>query len=229
MRSALAHHNAQMTCLVALGGAAPALGVSSTARGLRDDLGSRGVRVDLVESEELLTRAAFAPVARELAVTGSATSETLLECVDAFLPGGEDVDVVVCDALFPFVDSLVEWGYGELAIDGFAAALDERLAATTYVQVYLDADIASALRLAADREPEGWLDWYVDQLVRNDPSSLLAPMEQAAVLLSGRRDLTLRLAREHGWHLVHITDTDVLPLDDVRQRVVAALEPFLAP
>ena len=219
---------AQVTCLVALAGAAPAVGVSSTARGLRSELSSRGLRVELVEAEELLTRASFAPVARELAVTGNATSETLLEAVEAFLVDVEHSDVVVCDALFPFVDNLVEWGHGELAIDGFAAALDERLAGTPYVLVYLDADIPAALRLAAGREPEGWLEWYVDQLVANEPSALLSPLEQAAGLLAERRDLTLRLAREHGWQLVRITDTDVLPLDDLRRRVVAALEPSLA-
>ena len=218
----------QMTCLVALAGAAPAVGVSSMARALRAELAGRGLRVESVEPDELLTRPEFAPVAREVAVTGSAATETLLAGVDAFLSGVAGIDVVVCDSLFPFVSTLVEWGYGEHAIDGFAAELTGRLAGTSYVFVYLDGDVAAALRLAAGREPEGWLEWYVDQLVRNEPVSLLSPTEQAAVLLAARRDLTLRLAREHGWNLVRVPDSDLLSLDDLRSRVTEGVEPALA-
>jgi hypothetical protein len=68
--------------------------------------------------------------------------------------GGE---VVLADALVPFVPSLLAMGYGEEKITGFAAKLIEALTPVVPVLVLLDGDIGAALARAEAREGrDGW-------------------------------------------------------------------------
>ncbi len=214
-----------MTKIVAISGVAPAVGASTLARGLRDWFTTCGLSVDLVEEDETLTRPAFAPMARELAVTGTCAISTLAECVAAFAGGcaESEVDVVICDSLFPFVRALSDWDNGEIAIDGFLATCTEAIGSIPFTLVYLDADLRAALRNAADREPSGWLEWYVTRLIRDETGSA-PPPELAAGVLDREREVAQRLMAKHGWDVRRIPETDLLTEDEVLERARRHLE-----
>ena len=214
-----------MATIVAVSGCAPAVGVSTLARGLRDVF-ARDQRVDLVEEDEVLTRPVFAPMARELAVTGACGTATLAGCVTDFIreSAASDYDVVVCDSLFPFVRSLSDWDNGEIAIDGFLDECTEAIGLTPFTVVYLDADVRSALRNAAEREPAGWLEWYVTNLVRNETAGAATELELAVGVLEREREIALRLMAKHGWEVRRIPETDLLNIVEVLDRAQRHLE-----
>jgi hypothetical protein len=214
-----------MTSIVAVSSVAPAVGASTLARGLRDVF-ARDQRVDLVEEDEVLTRPAFAPMARELAVTGACGTATLVGCVTDFIreSATSDYDVVVCDSLFPFVRSLSDWDNGEIAIDGFLAQCTEAIGLTPFTVVYLDADIPSALRNAAEREPDGWLDWYITNLIRDEAAGNATPFDLAAGVLEREREIALGLMAKHRWDVRRIPETDLLDIVEVLDRAHRHLE-----
>jgi hypothetical protein len=214
-----------MTRIVAVTGVAPAVGVSTLARGLRDVM-ARDQAVDLVEEDEVLTRPVFAPMARELAVTGACSVPTLAGCVTDFIrrSAASDDDVVVCDSLFPFVRSLSDWDNGEIAIDGFLAECTEAIGATEFTVIYLDADIHSALRNAVVREPAGWLEWYVANLIRNETAGNATHLDLAVNVLDREREVALRLMAKQGWNVRRIPETELLDIVEVLDRAERHLE-----
>ncbi len=222
--------NDATTTYVAVTGVAPAVGTSTLAQGIRDWLVSRDLAVDLVEEDEVLTRPEFAPAARELAVTGTVGIDTLVDCVGTFVTSikNSPADAVVSDSLLPFVHSLVEWGYGENAIEGFFTSVTEQLEGMPFTLVYLDADVQGALRQAAVREPAGWLDWYVTNLLRNEPVSTTSREDSAVACLEREHALAIRLLDEHGWNVIRIADVDLLDRPEVFARARDALEQSLS-
>ncbi len=90
----------RVTILLAVTGVAPAVGVSTLTRSLRDWLSARGLSVDHVEQDEVYTRTELAPVARELAVRESVAIETLVQTISDFV-GADGLD----DILPPSTDS----------------------------------------------------------------------------------------------------------------------------
>ncbi len=217
-----------MPVLLAVVGAAPAVGKSSLARGLRDWLAARGLDVDHVEEDEIFVRPAFAPLARELAVRESVAVETLVATIADFVTAaGDDArTVLLFDSLFPFVTFLSGWGYGEHRIAGFFEEMSARLGSTRVVVVYVDADIPTALAKAEAREPPGWLEWYVDNLVRSTPATG-TPGDMVVDRLTQERELTLRLIQQHQWELVQVPNSDLLTVDQILSHVCDRLETAL--
>jgi hypothetical protein len=218
------------TTYVAVTGVAPGVGTSTLVDAIRQWLVSRGLSVEVVEEDEFLTRPEFARAARELAVTGTVHIDTLIECVGIFVAGikKSPADVVMSDSILPLVHSLMEWGAGENAIDGFLNAVTEQLDGVPFTLVYLDADVQGALRQAAVREPAGWLDWYVTNLLSREPISTMSREDLAVACLERERELALRLIGEHGWNVVRLADADLLDIPEVFDRARIALEPSLA-
>lgn len=213
----------QMTTLLAVTGVAPAVGKSTLARSLRDCLRDNGMAVDHVEEDELLTRPELAPIARELAVQETASVDTLVATLSDLLDSRDPAGVVVMDALFPFVN-LLSWGYGEHLIAGFCAEAAARLAPARVIVVYLDAHVGVAPSYAADREPAGWLDWYVEGLAGLKTSPAVTEFEAAVDRLEPEGTLTLRLVKEQGWELVVVSSVDTLSVDVVLEQTRDALE-----
>jgi hypothetical protein len=215
---------------IAVCGVAPAVGKSTLAQGLDRWLDARGYQVDLVEEDELLTRPQFAPVARELAVTANVRLETLVEStgmiVDAHHRAAESM--LVFDSLVPFVSVLLGWRYDEFEIGTFLDALRERLAGHELVVLYVDADVPAALRHAADREPDGWLEWWVGTLERRDDEGpLVHGMQSAGQYLEWERSVTLRLLEQHGWRVLVLGGADLLSAEALLMHAQDALTPLL--
>jgi predicted kinase len=101
-----------VTILVSVWGAAPGAGKSTLCAGLCALLAGEGLRVDHFREEEILTRPEFGEVAGEFRGTGAVELRTLLEASARFArtvrAAGDDV--VVADALVPFVPRCSPWG-----------------------------------------------------------------------------------------------------------------------
>lgn len=155
-----------MTVLITVWGTSPGVGKSTLCTGLSQWLADTGQRVDHFREEEILTRPQFAAVAEEFKTTGTVALGTLIAAttkfVDAVVARGDDV--VIADALMPFVPTLLAMGHGEETIDAFMTDLTAVLARVRSVMVFLDGNAESALSRAAMREGEQWLDWYVGKL-----------------------------------------------------------------
>jgi thymidylate kinase len=192
--------------LIAVWGAAPGVGKSTLCAGLARWLAGTGLRVDHFAEEEIFTRREFAEVAGHFRATGRVEPAMLLAAASRFagsvLAGG--FDVVVADALVPFVPSLLAMGCGDQAISAFVAELTGRLAPVQPGLVFLDGDPETALARAAAREGPGWLQRYASKLARYGLISKAGDLPAVVEYLERERALTLSAARQSGWSVITI-------------------------
>jgi thymidylate kinase len=218
-----------MTVLITVWGASPGVGKSTLCAGLVQWLADTGLRVDHFREEEILTRPQFAAVADEFKATGTVQLQTLIAAaakfVDAVMASGDDV--VIADALMPFVPTLLAMGHGDEMIDAFMTDLTEVLARVRPVMVFLDGNAQSALSRAATREGEQWLDWYVGKLASYNVSPPVADVASAVKYLLRERAVTLGAARRNDWGLVVIERADELPPGEVLRVAQRGLGPWL--
>ncbi len=187
---------AAMTVLIAVWGVAPGVGKSTLCGGLARRPAEAGLRVDHFREEEILARPQFAAVAGAFRTTGAVGPETLIaataEFVDSVRAGGDDV--VIADALVPFVPTLLAMGHGEDTIDAFMTDLTTVLAPVSPVMVFLDGDAGAALSRAVGREGEQWLDRYVGKLTRYEVRPPVTDLASAVTYLRREREVTLDAA-----------------------------------
>lgn len=218
-----------MTVLVTVWGASPGMGKSTLCSGLSRWLAETGLRVDHFREEEILTRPQFAAVAEEFKATGTVELETLIAAtamfVDAVVASGDDV--VIADALMPFVPTLLAMGHGEETIDGFMTDLTEVLARVRPVMVFLDGNAEFALSRAATREGEQWLDRYVGKLAGCEVRPPVADVASAVTYLRHERAVTLGAVRRKGWGLFVVERADERPPDEVLRVAQHGLMPWL--
>ena len=206
------------TVFVAVVGATPGVGKSTLCVRLAAALEERGLAVDHFREEEILTRPAYRCVAAEFSSSGVVPPEVLIEATAAYV-AGTTADVVIADALFPYLPSLRVWGHKPEQISGFLAELHQVIRP---VLLYLDGDPLTALPRAAARDSDpNWLAWYLDKLAVA-PGSGVRDLPTAAAYLRAERDLSLRLLA--GW------DLHVLPARPPSAQLrlsLAILEPKL--
>lgn len=221
--------SATMTVLITVWGASPGVGKSTLCDRLAQWLAATGLRVDHFREEEILTRPHFAAVAEEFKATGTVALKTLIAAtttfVDAVVASGDDV--VIADALMPFVPTLLAMGHGEETIDAFMTDLTEALARVRPVMVFLDGNAESALSRAATREGEQWLDWYVGKLASYQVSPPVADAASAVKYLQRERAMTLGAVRRKDWGLVVIQRADELPPGEVLRVAQLGLRTWL--
>ncbi|MFJ9012569.1 hypothetical protein [Streptomyces canus] len=221
--------SATMTVLITVWGASPGVGKSTLCDGLSQWLADMGQRVNHFREEEILTRPQFDVVAEEFKATGTVALGTLIAAtakfVDAVVASGDDV--VIADALMPFVPTLLAMGHGEETIDAFMTELTEVLAPVRPVMVFLDGNAESALSRAATREGEHWLEWYVGKLASYQVSPPVADVASAVKYLQRERALTLGAVRRKDWGLVVIQRVDELPPGEVLRVAQQGLRPWL--
>ncbi|GCB44133.1 hypothetical protein SNL152K_1418 [Streptomyces sp. NL15-2K] len=205
------------------------MGKSTLCAGLSRWLAAAGLRVDHFREEEILTRPQFAGAAEAFKTTGTVDLGTLTaataQFVDSVLASGDDV--VVTDALVPFVPTLLAMGHGEEMIDAFMTDLTEVLAPVGPVMVFLDGNAEAALSRAARREGAQWLDGYVGKLARYEVSPPVTDIASAVKYLRRERAVTLGAVRRNRWGLVVTERADELPPDEVLQIVQRGLKPWL--
>jgi len=219
-----------MTVLVCVWGVAPGAGKSTLCSALSATLAEAGLRVDHFREEEILTRPEFGCVAAQFRRAGTVTLSALLESsarfADAIRAGG--ADVVVADALAPYVPTLLALGHSEQAIDAFAVELAGTLASVSPVLVYLDGDAGTALARAAEREGPQWLDGYIDKLARYQVQPPVSDLASAIGYLRRERAVTLAVARRMSWPVVAVEGATELSPDQVLAIAERGLRTWLA-
>ncbi|MFF1719819.1 nucleoside/nucleotide kinase family protein [Streptomyces sviceus] len=217
-----------MTVLITVWGSSPGVGKSTLCVGLSQWLAGTELRVDHFREEEILTRPQFAAVAQEFRAAGTVEPGTLIAAtarfVDAVVTSGDDV--VIADALMPFVPSLLAMGHDEETIDAFMTDLTEVLARVRPVMVFLDGNAESALSRAATREGEQWLEWYLGKLAGYEVRPPVTDVASAVTYLLRERAVTLGAVRRKGWGLVVIERADERSPDEVLQAAQRGLRPW---
>ncbi|WP_293999376.1 hypothetical protein [Streptomyces sp.] len=168
-------------------------------------------------------------MAEEFRATGTVAPGTLIAATSKFVDAGvaSGDDVVIADALMPFVPTLLAMGHGEESIDAFMADLTSVLARVRPVMVFLDGNAETALSRAATREGEQWLDRYVGKLADCQVSPPVADVASAVRYLLRERAVTLGAVRRRDWGLVVIERADELSSDEVLRVAQRSLRPWL--
>jgi thymidylate kinase len=193
--------------VVAVMGSGPGVGKSTLCRALVGELQGRGLTVDHFEESEILTRLAFESVARQFGDgTGTVRPEAIVQAMGTFLEGADadGFDVVVTDALLPFIPSLVAWGHDEHAMAAFIGDLQAVMARRAVTAVYLRDEPEVALRRAIEREEPGWSDWYVQKLHALRGTSGVHDLKSAADHLLTEMALTDRLLERTSWTVLKV-------------------------
>ncbi|WP_018089823.1 MULTISPECIES: hypothetical protein [unclassified Streptomyces] len=217
------------THLIAVAGNSPGVGKSTLCRSLADWMRSTGATVDHFQEADILTRPAFRPVAEEFA--GGAHSvrpETLIAATRAYVTESRaaGIDVLVTDALIPFVPSLVAWGHDEPAIARFLREVASAVEPARVTVVYVEDDPTTALRRAVDREGPDWENWYLTKLAASPGTRSVHDLPSAAAHLRHETALTHRLLAATPWHVltVNVADLDALrTAQHVRDHLAAVL------
>ena len=201
------------THVIAVMGSSPGVGKSTLCSALARWIAESGAVVDHFEEADVLTRAAFHAVAEEFAEgRGSVRPQTLVDATRSYVrqARADCVDVMVTDALIPFIPSLVAWGHDETAIAGFVRELEAAVEPAQVTVVYLRDAPETALRRAVEREGPQWADWYVDKLSRSPGTRSVADLASAAGHLRHAMEMTLRLRAATHWTvmIVDVTDRD---------------------
>lgn len=219
-----------MTVLIAVWGASPGIGKSTLCAGLSEWLSRTGLRVDHFQEEEIMTRPQYAEVASHFTATGEVERDALLSATarfaDSVLAAG--TDVVVADALMPYVPSLLAMRHSEQAIAAFMADLADILAPLRPVMIFLDGDPAAALSRATAREEPGWLEWYIGKLARYQVRPEVHDSASAADYLRRERAVTLSVVSRQDWGLILIENATELTPDEVLHAAQQGLNPWMA-
>ncbi|MGY1433757.1 hypothetical protein [Streptomyces reniochalinae] len=194
--------------VVSVIGSSPGVGKSTLCRAVAEWLAGTGASVDHFEEADILTRAAFRPVAEEFAGGEAAVRpETLIECTRAYVDEmvAQGTDYAVTDALVPFIPSLVAWGHQERTLSRVMGELVRALEPAAQVTVvYVHDDPTRALRRAVQREGETWADWYVRKLAASPGTRTVHDLPSAAAHLHAEADLTLRLLARTPWQVLTV-------------------------
>jgi len=219
-----------VTILASVWGIAPGAGKSTLCSALSATLAGAGLRVDYFREEEILTRPEFADVAAEFRQTGTVTLKALLTSsarfADAARAGG--ADVVVADALAPYVPTLLAMGHGDQEIAAFTTDLAGTLSEISPVLIYLDGDAGAALARAAEREGPQRLSSYIGKLARYQVRPPVRDLASAIGYLQRERTVTLAAAHRMGWPLIPVSGATELPPAQVLAIAQQGLRPWLA-
>ena len=207
--------------MFAVAGTSPGIGKSSLCAAVAREERVRGRSVDHFDEGAILTRPAFRAVAGEFAGGKSRVRpRTLVDGLAAYVNDvrAAGIDLVVADALIPFIPSLVAWGHDEREITAIVADVAAVLAAVDVQLVYLRGDPAKALARAVEREGPDWASWYVAKIGSWLGAGLVQDLASAADHLRRETDLVLRVLSTTGWPTL-VVDVDGRTADDVRRHV----------
>jgi hypothetical protein len=191
-------------------GATAGLGKTSVAHGVAARFAAANHQVEVFEEADILERAEFADVMSTFRSGEAATLDQLLVAAGryAYTCRRSPATVFVQDMLFPYLPSLLAWGYADEEIEDFLSALHDRLRGFTVVQVHLRGDASTAIKRAAAREGGPWLDWMIAKVAGY--ADLDFPVDDLVGAVRYFEDAerrTLRLLESAPW-IVHVVDAD---------------------
>lgn len=204
-RSAV-ERGAVTACLVLVTGAGPGLGKSTLARAVASILASRGIRTQLFEEAEIKAHPAFVSLWGEFQATGQVTANALIDSAGDYINrlDAASVEVGILDALFPYLPSLLAWGYSDVAIAAFFEQLGAVFGARPVIELHLVGDLTTALARATGREADGWLEAMISKLAAHEGASPVVDECDAAKLLEALARRSRGLLEEAPWPVVFV-------------------------
>jgi hypothetical protein len=205
-------HSADMTsvqALILVTGASSGLGKSSLAEALARRLEGAGRRTSHFREEDIRTDPAFRGVMDAFETTGVVGLETLLDAAETYLRDvrRRPVDVVVLDALFPYLPSLLAWGHADDDIARFFDRMAVLFAPFTVIELHLVGDTRAGLARAAEREGAEWLDGHVAKVARYAGAPSISGAAGAGAVLADHAARSRRLLEAAPWR-VELVDSD---------------------
>jgi hypothetical protein len=190
-------------------GASPGLGKSSLAEALVVTLRTAGRPARLFREGDITSERDFSAVMNELQSTGEVQLDTLLAAADAFLTSARagSSDVLVHDALFPYLPSLLAWGYADDDIAAFFVRLATLFDGFDVIELHLVGDVRKGLAGAAEREGGDWLDRHLAKVAQYRPRQQITTNEDVAVYYDAGAARSRTLLAAAPWRTVFI-DTD---------------------
>jgi thymidylate kinase len=198
-----------MTVVISVIGS-PGSGKSTLCTALARHYADAGLVVDHFEEEDILRRPEFSAVAAEFADgAGAVDPQTLIDAFGQYVARCLDdgIDLMITDALIPFIPSLRAWGHSEAELERIVARL-EATAGVPVIIVMLTGDPESALRRAISRENDGWLNGYISKLSRLPGTSYVTSLSAAAGHLRQETEISRRLLTRTTWKLVEVDASD---------------------
>ncbi len=199
-----------LAALVLVTGSGPGLGKSTLARSLAEHHRANGRSVALFAEEDIYTDPAFRCVVAEFKASGRVDLSTLLEASSSYvndIDDGGSAQVVVFDALFAYVPSLLAWGYTDHEIAEFMQCTAQIFGGHPVVELHLVGDLVGGLRRAGAREGTGWLDRHVLKVSSYKAAPHVSALGMAAAYLDELESRAAELLISAPWK-VEFLDVD---------------------
>lgn len=199
------------TKVIAVTGAMPGVGKTTLSRRLAATLEAGGRTVELFKEEDILDRGEFNEVISAFRSTGRASLRQLVDGSRRHLQRALEsgVEIVVQDMLFPFLPSLLAWGYRDDEVIGFFADLAACCQGIELVQVHITGDAATSLARAVSRECDGWLEWFVAKVATyGDTAEDIHDVDSVVRYLESAARRTEHLLARAPWRVVFV-DSDL--------------------
>jgi thymidylate kinase len=195
--------------LILVTGSVPGVGKSSLATGLAAAFDADNRRVELFREEDIRSNVAFRQVMYEFDSVGEVQRATLLSAAADYLTSVRErgSDVVVLDALLPYLPSLLAWGYTDDDIAKFFDRLAELFDGFAVLELHLVANPRVALARAAEREGGAWLENHIAKVSRFTSMRRISTLDD---VLAFYRDATARsqsLLARSPWPVAQIDAT----------------------
>ncbi|HEY1653333.1 MAG TPA: hypothetical protein VGG09_15720 [Acidimicrobiales bacterium] len=186
-----------------------------------------GRSVELFRELDIEDHPAFAAVMEEFTSTGEASRSTLLRAANEYLrqSEGRGAEVLVLDALFGYLPSLLAWGDTDAEIDDFFRRMAELFSDSRVLEIHLRGDLRAALDRAVTREGEDWLTDQVKKTASFRGAPPIATPDEAVSYLNVLAARAASLLERAPW-TVSFVDADAGE-DDVLAQALEALQPYL--
>lgn len=210
-------------------GSCPGIGKTTLAEALVANLRTEGLAVAWFPEEAVLEHPAFATVADTFRKTGGVVPGELLAASEVFARSWStcEDDVLIIDALFPFVTSLLASGYSERETDAFVRSLWDIVRPAQPLTIYVDGDARVALRRAHEGRGEAWMSDWTARVRRWNIDPPLRDVAAIARHFERERAFTLRLLEDLGWTYTRIDAASETP-DAMRDRALGVIHAALA-
>jgi len=181
------------------------MGKSTLTQAITDHLETAGLSVHMFREMEIEDHPAFVEVMKQFVVSGEATRPALLRAADTYLKLVDGLaQVIVLDALFPYLPSLLAWGDTDVEITEFFAQMAGLLSNFEVVEIHLIGDLEAGLKRAGSREGGDWLAKHIKKVSGYRGAPNVSTLEDAADYLDVLALRSTMLLKNAPWTVAFI-------------------------
>jgi thymidylate kinase len=190
-------------------GAGPGLGKSTLSQAITKHLETAGLSVQAFREMEIENHPAFVQVMKEFITSGEASRTTLLEAADSYLKGVDGTaQVIVLDALFAYLPSLLAWGDTDVEILDFFDQMAGLLTNFKVIEIHLTGDVKAGLKRAAKREGGDWLAEHITKVSGYRGAPKISTLEDAVDYLNALALRSISLLTTTPWAVAFVNADD---------------------